>query len=157
MRLSIIIVNWNQREMLKDCLHTVFETTDLKTDEVFVVDNGSEDGSADCVAEHFPNVRLLRNTENRGFAAANNQAMRLASGRHILLLNNDTLVHGDVLERSCEYLDQNPVVAAMGCRVLNSDGSLQVTCSQFPTFINLFLLTSGLWNCLLYTSDAADE
>ena len=118
MRLSIIIVNWNQREMLKDCLHTVFENTDPNTDEVFVVDNGSEDGSADYVAEHFPNVRLIRNAENRGFAAANNQAMKLARGGHILLLNNDTLVHGDVLARSCEYLDQNPGVAAMGCSFL---------------------------------------
>ena len=145
MRLSIIIVNWNQREMLKECLHSVFEKTNPNTDEVFVVDNGSEDGSADCVSEHFPTVRLIRNAENRGFAAANNQAITLARGRHILLLNNDTLVHGDVLERSCEYLDKNREVAAMGCRVLNADGSLQITCSQFPTFINLFLLTSGLW------------
>lgn len=145
MRLSIIIVNWNAREMLKDCLATVMDRLDPTLDEVIVIDNGSEDGSARMVAKEYPIVRLIANPDNRGFAAANNQGFAAARGRHLLLLNNDTLVHGDVLEQSVRYLDTHPDVGVMGCRVLNDDGSVQLTCSAYPTFFNLFLLTSGLW------------
>ncbi len=144
MRLSIIIVNWNTRDMLRECLRSVFRRIDPERDEVFVVDNGSVDGSADLVAREFPAVRLIRNPDNRGFAAANNQALRLAGGRYALLLNNDTLVHGDVLTASCRYLDRHADVGVLGCRVLNDDGSLQLTCSRYPTFANLLLLTTGL-------------
>jgi len=145
MRLSIIIVNWNARAMLADCLGTVLDGLDPRLDEVIVVDNGSADGSADTIARAFPTVRLIRNADNRGFAAANNQALAVARGRYVLLLNNDTLVHGDVMSRSCRYLDTHPDTAVMGCRVLNRDGSLQPTCSQYPSLVNLLLLTSGLW------------
>lgn len=145
MRLSIVIVNWNERDMLRDCLTSVARALEPTLDEVIVVDNGSHDGSAGMVAEEFPSVRLVRNRDNRGFAAANNQGLALARGRYALLLNNDTLVHGDVLTRSCGYLDAHCDVAVLGCRVLNGDGSLQPTCSQYPSFLNLLLLTSGLW------------
>ncbi len=145
MRLSIIIVNWNQRVMLEDCLRSVLPKIDPEIDEIFVVDNGSKDGSADLVAQKFPTVQLVRNSDNRGFAAANNQALKLARGHYVLLLNNDTLVHGDVLVRSCQYLDEHSDVAVMGCRVLNADSSLQITCGQYPSIGNLILLTSGLW------------
>ncbi len=145
MRLSIIIVNWNEREMLKDCLQSFLPDLDLKQDEVIVVDNGSVDGSTEMVASRFPKVNLISNPDNRGFAAANNQALRVARGRQILLLNNDTLVHGDVLSKSCQYLDEHIDIAVLGCRVLNEDGSLQITCAQYPSLLNLVLLTSGLW------------
>jgi GT2 family glycosyltransferase len=97
------------------------------------------------VAEEFPQVMLIRNAENRGFAAANNQGFEVATGRHILLLNSDTIVLGDVLPASVRYLDAHPQVGAMGCRVLNTDGTMQRTCSMWPGFLNLALLTSGLW------------
>lgn len=145
MRLSIIIVNWNEREMLGDCLQSFLPGLNLKKDEVIVVDNGSVDGSTEMVASRFPNVKLISNPDNRGFAAANNQALRIALGSRILLLNNDTLVHGDVLSKSCQYLDEHIDIAVLGCRVLNEDGSLQITCAQYPSLINLVLLTSGLW------------
>lgn len=143
--LSIIIVNWNTQKMLHDCLHSLFESGASANLEVFVVDNGSHDGSPEMVEASFPSVRLIRNAHNAGFAAANNQAIRLATGRHVLLLNSDTLVHPGVIDASIDYLDVNPKVGAMGCRVLNSDGSVQATCSQFPTLANLMLLTSGLF------------
>jgi GT2 family glycosyltransferase len=111
--------------------------------EVIVVDNASEDGSAAMVRKFFPHVHLIENQENRGFAAANNQAIEQASGQYILLLNSDTLVHGDVMSRSVEYLDTHPEVGMMGCKVLNGDGTTQLTCSQFPTFLNLALQTVG--------------
>ncbi|GFE52488.1 glycosyl transferase [Roseobacter cerasinus] len=143
-RLSILIVNWNTREMTRDCLASVMAGLGDLAAEVILVDNASEDGSAEMVARDFPQVRLIENTENRGFAAANNQAMEVARGDLLLLLNSDTLVHGDVLAQSVAYLDAQAEVGAMGCRVLNADGSLQRTCSMFPSPLNLALDTFGL-------------
>lgn len=142
---SIVIVNWNTREALRDCLASVFVNLKGLETEVFVVDNNSSDGSCEMVAEFFPQVSLIRNQQNRGFAAANNQAIRLAKGRNVLLLNSDTIVKGDVIPRSSDYLDHHPDVGVMGCRVLNRDGSVQLTCSRFPTIVNLVLLASGLF------------
>ena len=142
--LSIIIVNWNTCEMLRDCLASVFATIGKLRCEILVVDNASNDGSQGMVAREFPAVKLIENAENMGFAAANNQALKIAKGTYSLLLNSDTVVHGDVIERSVVYLDTHWDVGVMGCRVLNTDGSLQPTCSQFPTLPNLLLLTSGL-------------
>lgn len=145
MRLSIVIVNWNAKKMLSDCLRSVVRSIDPRYDEIIVVDNGSADGSVTMVTDEFPSVRLIPNTDNRGFAAANNQGLSLARGRYVLLLNNDTIIHGDVMVRSCRYMDTHGDVAVLGCRVLNEDGSLQQTCSQYPSPTNLLLLTSGLW------------
>jgi GT2 family glycosyltransferase len=142
--LSIIIVNWNTRELLRDCLGSVFASPEALHYEVLVVDNASTDGSHEMVENKFPNVKLIKNQKNRGFAAANNQALEIASGEYLLLLNSDTIIHGDVLERSLDYMIARGDVGAMGCRVLNMDGSLQPTCSRFPTLMNLLLLTSGL-------------
>lgn len=143
--LSIVIVNWNTLEMLRECLASVRASEGGRAAEVIVIDNASEDGSADMVATEFPETRLIRNAENRGFAAANNQGFAIARGRHILLLNSDTLVHGDVLADSVAWLDVHPEVGAMGCRVLNTDGSVQLTCSMYPSILNQLLQASGLW------------
>ena len=143
-RLSVLIVNWNTREMTRDCLASVMAGMGDLSAEVIMVDNASEDGSAEMVERDFPQVKLIRNTENRGFAAANNQAIEVARGDLILLLNSDTLVHGDVLPASVAYLDAHPQAGAMGCRVLNSDGSMQRTCSMFPSPFNLGLQMAGL-------------
>lgn len=151
--LSIVIVNWNTRDMLRDCLASVHaglgehpgRAREQIRAEVIVVDNASDDGSAEMVEAEFPQVHLIRNAENRGFAAANNQGFAVARGRHVLLLNSDTVVHGDVLGRSVAWLDAHPEAGAMGCRVLNTDGSVQLTCLMYPSILNQFLYTSGLW------------
>jgi hypothetical protein len=143
MDLSIVIVNWNTRDMLRDCLASIPRHAELKT-EVIVVDNASEDDSGAMVAAEFPEVRLVQNGANLGFATATNQGLRLARGRHLLLLNSDTLVLGDVLARSVRFMDEHPDVGMMGCKVLNEDGSTQMTCSLFPSFANLLLQTLGL-------------
>lgn len=142
--LSIVVVNWNTCEMTRDCLVSVRAGIAGLAAEVIVVDNGSTDGSADMIASEFPDCILIRNAENRGFAAANNQGFAIARGRHVLLLNTDTLVHGDVLPASVAWLDAHPEVGAMGCRVLNTDGSVQLTCSMYPSILNQFLQLSGL-------------
>jgi GT2 family glycosyltransferase len=111
--------------------------------EVIVIDNASTDESVEMVSSSFPKTHIIANSENLGFAAANNQGFDQARGRYVLLLNSDTVVHGDVLAQSVAYLEKNPDVGMMGCKVLNGDGSTQLTCSRFPTFPNLLLQTLG--------------
>lgn len=147
MDLSIVVVSWNTRDILRDCLQSVVDNLGALQTEVFVIDNASHDGSAEMVAEKFPQIRLIANTDNKGFAAANNQALVQAQGKYVLLLNPDTLVKGDVLTKSVEYMRQHAEVGMMGCRVLNGDGSVQLTCSAFPSLMNLVLLSSGLFRC----------
>ncbi len=144
MDLSIIIINWNTKNLLNDCLVSVFRNAPSCHHEIIVVDNASSDGSQELVRAKFPTVTLIANHKNLGFAAANNIAIRKSSGRNILLLNSDTLVHGNVLQKSHTYLGLNPAVGFMGCRVLNSDGTLQHSTSQFPSFTNLMIQTFGL-------------
>ena len=143
--LSIIIVSWNTKEVLRTCLQSVGVGLRALRAEVFVVDNASSDGSADMVAREFPEFRLIRNSGNVGFAAANNQAIVQATGKYILLLNPDTVVSKTVLQRSFEYMELAPEVGVLGCRVLNGDGTVQLTCGQYPSLFNLALLSSGLF------------
>lgn len=144
MRLSIIIVNWNTRHLLEDCLLSLCSSVTNSEVEVILVDNGSHDGSAMMVRRKFPYVHVIENQTNRGFAAANNQGLDIARGQYVMLLNSDTIVHGDVLARMIDYLDKHPSIGACGPRILNTDGSLQISSSQFPGFCNLLLLTIGL-------------
>lgn len=143
--LSIVIIEWNTIDLLRDCLASVFANQGGLKLEVIVVDNDSHDGSPEMVESEFPEVIQIRNADNRGFAAANNQGFDICTGRHVLLLNSDTYVIGDVLAASVRYLDQNPDVGAMGCRVLNPDKTMQATCSMWPRLLDLFFMSSGLW------------
>jgi GT2 family glycosyltransferase len=136
---SIIIVSWNTREILRDCLRTVYEqTTDVEF-EVIVVDNASEDGSVDMVETAFPQTILIANTTNRGFAAANNQGMETAKGRYVLLLNSDTLVLDGAIGKTVGFADAHTEAAAVACRVLNPDRTWQPTCFLFPSALNLLI------------------
>ena len=144
MDLSIVIVNWNTREMLRNCLKSIPVQHDDYRVEIIVVDNASEDDSGAMVTADFSAVTLIQNTENLGFAKATNQGLRVARGRYLLLLNSDTLVHGAVLADSVRYMDERVHVGMMGCKVLNEDGNTQMTCSRFPNFANLLLQTLGL-------------
>ena len=143
--LSIIVVSWNTRDILRDCLQSVVDGLGNLRTEVFVVDNFSKDDSAMMVAQEFPQFQLIANSDNLGFAAANNQAIKRATGKYVLLLNPDTLIRGDVLTRSFEYMEQHGEIGALACRVLNGDGTVQLTCGGYPSLWNLFLLSSGLF------------
>jgi GT2 family glycosyltransferase len=129
--LSILIVNWNTRQLLLDCLQSLADARLAVSSEVIVVDNASADGSADAVAAAFPGVRLVRNSRNVGFAAANNQAYRESSGRHVLLLNSDTLVPAGSLERLVAHLDAHPRVGIVGPQLVYGDGSYQISALRF--------------------------
>lgn len=144
MDLSIVIVNWNTSAMLRDCLQTVYAGLGSLQAEVFVVDNASADDSLAMLAREFPQVIAIANSRNLGFAAANNVALARARGRQILLLNTDTLVHGSVLAESVAWLDAHPKVGVMGPRILNRDGTMQVSSTRFPSMRNLALQTFGL-------------
>lgn len=144
MDLSIIIVNWNTCGLLRDCLSSVFTGIAPLKAEVWVVDNGSTDGSLAMLAEEFPTVRLIANQENLGFAAANNQALAQATGRYVLLLNSDTVVHGSVLTDAVSWLDTHPGAGILGPRILNADGSVQGSASAFPSLYRLARQTLAL-------------
>ncbi|MDH7488084.1 MAG: glycosyltransferase family 2 protein [Anaerolineae bacterium] len=139
--LSIIIVSYNSRELTRACLRSAFDglaRSGLRG-EVWVVDNASSDGSADMVRAEFPQARLIANAENRGFAAANNQAIAQSDARHILLLNSDAEVRGDALGEMVRVLDARPRVGAVGARLVYPDGSFQHSAFRFPGFAQIFL------------------
>jgi GT2 family glycosyltransferase len=142
--ISVILVSWNTCEELRGCLESVFAGLREISGEVIVVDNASTDGSAEMVEARFPQVHLVRNPQNLGFAAGCNIGLDVASGRYLLLLNPDTVVLGDVLAATVRYLDKHPKVGALGCRVRNPDGTLQLTCSLDPSVLNTTLGLTGL-------------
>jgi len=142
---SIIIVNWNTRDILRNCLLSIYEQTKEIYFEVIVVDNASTDGSVEMVKKDFPQVILIENTENRGFAAANNQSIAVAKGRYVLLLNSDTLILDKAIFKTVMSADANPKAAVVGCRVLNPDRTLQPTCFMFPSLLNMFLSSTYLF------------
>lgn len=142
---SIIIVNWNTRDILKDCLNSVYEQTVKGKVEVIVIDNHSTDGSVEMIKKNFPQVTLIENSTNRGFAAANNQGMAIAKGRYVLLLNSDTIVLDNAIAKIVSFADAHVDAAVVGCRVLNPDGTIQPTCFMFPSVLNLILSASYLY------------
>lgn len=131
---SIIIVNYNTQRLTLDCLQSVCDSNTRYAYEIIVVDNHSKDGSVEAIREQFPNVTLIANEENTGFAKANNQGMKIASGRYVLLLNSDTLMQRDTLEKMIALMDERPEIGAAGCKVILPDGSLDKACKRgFPT------------------------
>ncbi len=141
---TVVIVSWNTRDILRDCLASVYAQTRNVSIEVVVIDNASADGSAQMVRGEFPRVRLIQNTDNRGFADANNQGMRVAMGRYVLLLNSDTIVLDGAIDRTIAFADQRPQAGVVGCRVLNRDRTLQPTCFMYPSVLNMLLFATCL-------------
>ncbi|MFO0947988.1 MAG: glycosyltransferase family 2 protein [Planctomycetota bacterium] len=134
--LSIVIVNWNVRDLLRACLQSVQQQMRLPETcyEVIVVDNQSTDGSVAMLEKEFPGVRLIANPHNPGFGKANNQALPLCRGKYILLLNPDTVILDHALDKMLARMEGEPSIGALGCRLLNGDGTLQRwTGGSFPT------------------------
>lgn len=133
--ISIIIVSWNVSEQLARCLASLTQQRGVRY-EVFVIDNASADGSAQMVREKFPDVHLTANTQNLGFARANNQVLAATRGRHVLLLNPDTELPNGTLAQTVRYLDTHPDVGVLGCTIYHADGALQRSVLRFPTFLS---------------------
>lgn len=132
--LTVVVVNYNVRDLLRDCLRSLQASRCRFRFEVIVVDNCSTDGSAGMVRTEFPNVRLIESPRNDGFAAANNRGIRAApSSRYVMLLNPDTVVPPDGLERLMEFMDAHPEAGVVGPKLVKGDGSLDLACRRsFP-------------------------
>lgn len=157
MDLSIIIVSWNVAPLLAACLDSIAAAPVVRVApdgstggsggprvEVIVVDSASQDGSADMIRARYPWVHLLAEQENIGFTRGNNLGLARAQGRHLMLLNPDTVVHGDALNRLIDVLDARPEIGIVGPRVLNTDGSTQSTRRRFPTLATAFFESTWL-------------
>ena len=142
--MSVIIVSWNVKGFLEKCLGSIYKFTEGISFEVFVVDNNSSDGSVEMAAALFCAARLIRNKENLGFAAASNQALEKAAGRYILFLNPDTELTDNAFKKMADFMDTHQDAAAIGCKLLNSDLSVQQSTRHFPSLFtdlmeNLYL------------------
>jgi len=143
--LSIIIVNYNVKEFLQNLLHSIEKASLNISHEIIIVDNASDDGSVELISEKFPSVRLIANTENLGFGKANNQALKIASGKYLLLINPDTIVSEDTLDKMISFFENNSDAGLAGCKILNPEGSLQLACRRsFPGPWTSFCKVTGL-------------
>jgi len=133
MDLSCILVNWNTKDLILGALRSVVETVHGFVYEIIVVDNGSRDGSPAAVAEAFPQVRLIRNDTNHGFARAVNQALAQARGRYIMLLNSDARLMEGAVQALMAFMEENPDVGIAGGQLINADGSRQNSIAPFPS------------------------
>lgn len=133
-KVSIVIINWKTPDLLAGCLRSIIERTKEISYEIFVVDNNSADGSVEMVRRHFPQVNLIANDANVGFAAACNQVIPQAHGEYVLLLNPDTMLVDNSIFELARYMDDHVRCGAVGPKVLNTDGTLQLACRRaFPT------------------------
>ena len=145
MDISFIIVNWNTRHLLLDCLTSIRNTVSGYTYEIIVVDNGSCDGSTEAVREHFGDtIALIENSGNLGFARANNQALRIASGRYAVLLNSDTVLKKDTVSGLIDFFEQTPSAAMAGPCMQSADGTVQNSFDNFPALVTELLNKSIL-------------
>jgi len=132
--LSIIIVNYNTKDLIKACLKSIYQNTKAISFEIIVVDNHSKDSSVEMIEQKFPDVKLLKNKSNEGYSKANNQGMNISQGDYILLLNSDTEVKENALNNAVKFMNENKDIGICGLKLLNEDGSIQLSCRTFPTF-----------------------
>jgi GT2 family glycosyltransferase len=144
MDISVVIVNWNTKDFLEQCLDSLSMTPSARSTEIIVVDNASSDGSVEMVEGRFPQVKLIRSDENLGFARGNNLGIQHSSGRYISLINSDVKVLPGCMDSLADYLDRNPAVGNVGPRILNSDLTLQSSSRRFPTLWNNLCSATGL-------------
>lgn len=140
MKLSIIIVSWNTGDLLEKCLRSVQKDLAGSMAEVFVIDNNSSDNTVEMIKEKFPRVKVIANKYNTGFAKANNQGIKEATGDYILLLNPDTELFPDTISKSIEFMASHPDCGVMGPKMLYVDNKLQPSVRRFPTVWPIFLM-----------------
>ena len=149
--LSIIVASYNTRELLYECLESVYRHTCGVTFEVICVDDDSPDGSADMVAESFPQVLVVRNRQRLRYARNHNIGTRMAGGRYVCHLDSDTLLINDAMSEMVRFMDEHPEVAACGPKLLNADGSVQ-HCIRSFVGAGVFLLQALNWHRLFPNS-----
>jgi O-antigen biosynthesis protein len=145
--LSVIIVNYNVKEFLQNLLHSIEKASSNITKEIIIVDNASDDGSTELIKQKFPSVKLIENKTNYGFGKANNQALKIAKGEFILLINPDTVVSENTFDELIQFFRTNQTAGLAGCKILNPDGTLQLACRRsFPGPWTSFCKVTGLSN-----------
>jgi GT2 family glycosyltransferase len=132
-KLSIVIICWNDLKVISDCLRSIYSGTHSTEFEVIVSDNGSTDGSIEFIRTNFPRVHVIENGANLRFSKGNNVGIQASTGEYVLILNPDTIVHEGALDRWMEFADEHPEAGGFGCRILNRDGSYQGCARPFPT------------------------
>ncbi|KQC10488.1 MAG: hypothetical protein APR62_12040 [Smithella sp. SDB] len=142
--LSVIIVNWNTKDLLRNCLISIYQTIHDLIFEVIVVDNASSDGSVEMLEREFASVIRIINQENNGFGAANNQAFLMMKGKYALLLNSDTVLTPDAVNKLWNFCDTNEKAGIVCGQLLNADGSKQNSVASFPSLLTLTANTSLL-------------
>jgi GT2 family glycosyltransferase len=147
MKLSVVIVNYNVRLLLEECIKSVEKALDGIEGDIFVIDNNSSDGSVEYIRERFPKVHIIANKENLGFARANNQAIRMTDAEYILLLNPDTVVYENTLRGCLDFMDANPEAGGVGVRMLTREGkvapeSRRAVPTPWVAFLKMLGLTS---------------
>lgn len=158
MKLSIIVVSWNGCGLLRDCLRSIHNFPPGVQHEVIVVDNGSADRSAEMVEQEFSDARLIRNTQNQGFARGNNQGIAVANGELVLLLGSDTEVRQGSIQSMISFLEGHPEAGAVSCKLVFPDGRLQRSCKRFPTLGNAVAIYCSLhWLNKRYLMDDFDH
>ena len=139
MKLSVVIANWNTKELIKQSIESILHSAAPGLDfEIIVIDNGSMDGSAEYLKALGNTIRLILNTENKGYAKACNQGMKISAGKYILLLGSDTIMKQGTMERCIEFLESRPDTGAVSCKLLNPDGTTQNSLKLFPKLSNAF-------------------
>lgn len=146
MKLSVVILCWNDWEVIKDALQSIFDKTRMRDYEVIVSDNGSSNGTLESIKENFrqPNLRIVENNANLGFARGNNAGIAAARGEYVLILNPDTWMHDATLDKFVEFADQHPEAGAFGCRVVYPDGSYQTSAMVAPSVARFWMMALGL-------------
>lgn len=137
-KVSVVIVNYNVKELILTCLRTLYQYHTELSIEVIVVDNQSKDGSCDAIKSEFPEVVLIENQENAGFPKGNNQGFAVAKGNYIFMLNPDTEFTDNAIEKIVEYNEMHPEIDLIGPRLLNSDGSIQYSAWRYPSIASVF-------------------
>jgi GT2 family glycosyltransferase len=142
--ISVIVVNWNTKDLLKKCLDSVYRTINNVVIEVIVVDNASTDGSLSMLENDFPLAIKINNQENKGFGAANNQALAVMKGKYALLLNTDTILQPQAVNKLWDFCEANDKAAIVCGQLLNADGTKQNSIASFPSLLTLAANTSLL-------------
>lgn len=149
--LSISLLSFNNKELLKNCLSSIYQNTKTIKFEIFLVDNGSQDGSTEMVRKKFPQVKLIANKTNRLYIKGHNQNLRRVKGRYFLILNEDTYLPPETLDKMVSFMDANPKIGLASCRQVGQDGKVDMTCSRFPHPIYEILEISYIKKLLSFT------
>ncbi len=145
-KLSVVIVSWNVCDLLEKCLYSLLNTQQNIDFEIIVVDNGSSDGTVWMVKDKYPNIKLIANEDNQGFARGCHQGADKAIGDFLLFLNDDIIVFDNTLSKTVEYFKNTQNVGVLGTKILNSDKTIQESVRSFPSFYDQFIILSKLHN-----------